>query len=218
VRGQVDRGDPGEGLSRGAAAGVGGGAGRAARADPGGEVDDAAAVAGVDHRAGRGLGHQERAAAVDRVDGVPHLGGFLEQAGVRGDGGVVDAEVEGAEFRDGGADDLGGAFRGPDVGRDAADLVRVMRLTGHGQAVLVPVGGQYAGAGCGEGGYEAAADPAGGACDDRDPAGVVEADVHRATVRRSVWSIVDNGHPVSAGGGLSTGATWPVTLTAWKLG
>src|SRR2546428_12868464 len=69
------------------------------------EVDDPTAPTARDHRAGRGLRHEERPAAINGIHAIPHFGPLLEQRRVRGDRGVVDAYVEPAERRHGAIDD-----------------------------------------------------------------------------------------------------------------
>src|SRR6476469_3638941 len=90
----------GEGLREALETGLGGGVvGLPAVAERGGgaEVDDAAELR-VDHVLLRRAGHEERAAQVDVHDGVPVVGGHLEEHVAAADAGVVDEDRRGAEL------------------------------------------------------------------------------------------------------------------------
>ena len=97
------------------AATVGGFAGAGDEAVGGGDVDDAAPAAGG-HGGDGGLHGEERGGEVERDDGVPAVGGEVGDGGGVLDAGVVDEDVEVAEFGFGAVDEGGDGGRVEEVG------------------------------------------------------------------------------------------------------
>ena len=97
-------------------------------------------VAGRDHRLRGGARHQERAARVDGVDGVPDLDPLVEEIGMGRDGRVVDADIERAEAGHVSATMAVRAVLGADIGDQRHDPLRIESLARLGQSLGVTVG------------------------------------------------------------------------------
>ena len=76
----------------------------AATSGLGGQVDDLAAAALLDHLLGAGLQHEQKALDIDGIDAPVALAGDLDNRREVEDAGVVDQDVEAAEMRYGGGD------------------------------------------------------------------------------------------------------------------
>jgi hypothetical protein len=76
----------------------------AATSGLGGQVDDLAAAALLDHLLGAGLQHEQEALDIDGVDAPVALAGDLDNRREVEDAGVVDQDVEAAEMRHRGGD------------------------------------------------------------------------------------------------------------------
>src|SRR5581483_5353240 len=117
------------------AGGVGGvGGARIAAAADRGHVDDAPAAAVLfvllDHFAGGALQAEEHALGVDPVDAVPIRLGQIHDVGIAGDAGVVDEDVEAAEFGDGAGDHRVDRGDVAAIGGDRQGAVAADRLGG----------------------------------------------------------------------------------------
>ena len=64
----------------------------------GGDIDDAARYFSLHHAAGGLLGQEDGAFEIDADDGVKEILGKLQEGGKAGDSGIIDQQIDAAEF------------------------------------------------------------------------------------------------------------------------